>query len=151
MSEPEKSTVETTEVRVRGSRQKVLLDPDDLVRTQVGGFVTFLREHAVVGVAIGFIIGLQAQTLVKQLVTSFITPIMTLIVGPHLINKAWVINGSRHVAFEWGQFVYSLADFLSVLLFIYLIVKFFKLDKFDKPTVGTIASPPTIVTVPKKK
>lgn len=112
---------------------RILLEPDDIVRAQVGGFVSFLREHAVVGVAIGFIIGLQAQTLVKQLVSSFITPLLTLIVGSKLQNKQFVIdNGRSHVVFVWGQFVYVLADFLVVLFFIYLIVKLFKLDRLDK-------------------
>lgn len=111
----------------------VILDPaDDIVREQVGGFVTFMREHAVVGVAIGFIIGLQAQTLVKQLVTSFVTPLLTLIVGPNLEHKQWVANSRAHTVFAWGEFLYTLADFLVVLLFIYLVVKIFKLDKLDK-------------------
>ena len=33
----------------------------------VGGFFDFLRQHAVVGLIIGFVIGTQVQTLVKQL------------------------------------------------------------------------------------
>lgn len=108
------------------------LDPDDLVRVQVGGFVSFLREHAVVGVAIGFIVGLQAQTLIKQLVASFVTPFLTILVGPNLEHKSWVADSRTHVAFAWGEFVYTLADFLVVLLFVYLVVKIFKLDKLDK-------------------
>jgi len=110
----------------------LLEDPDRLVRHQVGGFIDFIREHAVVGVAIGFIVGLQAQTLIKQLVTSFVTPLLNLIVGSGLQKKEWVIDGKSSLAFAWGALVYSLIDFLFVLLFIYLIVKLFKLDKLDK-------------------
>lgn len=109
-----------------------LLEPDDLVREQAKGFITFMRDHAVVGVAIGFIIGLQAQTLVKQLVESFVTPFLTLVVGPDLIHKQWVADHRSHVVFAWGEFLYTLADFLVVLLFIYLVVKLFRLDKLDK-------------------
>jgi large conductance mechanosensitive channel len=116
----------------RSSVQILLEEPDDLVREQVGGFVNFIREHAVVGVAIGFIVGLQAQTLIKQLVSSFITPVLTLLVGPDLQKKQLVITGSNPVTFAWGEFLYTLADFLVVLLFIYLVVKFFRLDKLDK-------------------
>lgn len=140
-SENEPTSVKTKHKTViRGKHDyhetvKVFLEPDDLVRTQVGGFVTFMREHAVVGVAIGFIIGLQAQTLVKQLVSSFITPLLTLLVGPKLQNKRLIIHGSHAVIFQWGQFVYSLADFLVVLFCIYVIVKLLKLDKLDKPPV----------------
>lgn len=107
-------------------------DPDDLVRQQVGGFINFIREHAVVGVAIGFIVGLQAQTLIKQLVTSFVTPLLTFVVGSGLQKKQWLVHGKNPLAFSWGASLYSLVDFLAVLLFIYLIVKIFRLDKLDK-------------------
>jgi len=119
------------------STVEVLLeDPDRLVRKQVGGFIDFIREHAVVGVAIGFIVGLQAQTLIKQLVTSFVTPLLNLIVGSGLQEKQWKIAHGSHVqSLAWGAFVYSLVDFLVVLLFIYLIVKTFRLDKLDKVSV----------------
>lgn len=111
----------------------ILEDPDDLVRLQLGGFITFLREHAVVGVAIGFIVGLQAQTLIRQLVDSFITPFLTLLVGHDLQNRSFAVgSGADRVTFPWGAFVYALVDFLVVLLFIYLVVKLFRLDKLDK-------------------
>ena len=148
MTETEKSEQQSSETVTHSSRKakvvhskynghetiKILLEPDEVVRQQVGGFVNFLREHAVVGVAIGFIIGLQAQTLVKQLVTSFITPLLTLMVGSKLANKQFTVDNSRsHVIFAWGPFVYAVADFLVVLFCIYAIVKLLKLDKLDKP------------------
>jgi hypothetical protein len=53
-------------VRSRGAsrhpRVKVLLESDDVVREQVGGFVDFLREHAIVGLAVGFVIGAQVHS-----------------------------------------------------------------------------------------
>lgn len=55
----------------------ILDEPDEAVKRQVDGFVTFLREKAVVGLAVGFIIGQQAQGLIKQLVDSFSKPIFT--------------------------------------------------------------------------
>jgi large-conductance mechanosensitive channel len=107
-------------------------EPDDLMREQLGGFLNFLSEHAVVGVAIGFIVGLQAQTLIKQLVASFITPLFSLLVGQNLQNDRVTIHGTDPVVFAWGSFIYTLADFIVVLLFIYLVVKIFRLDKLDK-------------------
>jgi large-conductance mechanosensitive channel len=108
-------------------------EPDDLMREQLGGFLNFLSEHAVVGVAIGFIVGLQAQTLIKQLVTSFITPLFTLLIGKNLNkDQIGIHSGTGTVWFTWGAFIYTLADFVVVLLFIYLVVKIFRLDKLDK-------------------
>jgi len=114
------------------SRRGLFGDSDDLMREQLGGFINFLSEHAVVGVAIGFIVGLQAQTLIKQLVASFVTPLFTLIVGQNLQKDQITIRGTDPVVFAWGSFVYTLADFVVVLLFIYLVVKIFRLDKLDK-------------------
>jgi large conductance mechanosensitive channel len=100
----------------------------------VGGFVKFLQEYAVVGLAVGFIIGLQAQTLVKQLVSSFIDPAFQLFFGQALSKRTFTLHlHDRAAEFGWGSFVYGLLNFLFVVAAIYIIVKFFSLDKLDKP------------------
>jgi large-conductance mechanosensitive channel len=100
----------------------------------VGGFVDFLREHAIVGLAVGFAIGTQAQTLVKQLVTSFIDPAFSLLFGKALQVRTFTWHFRSHTGiFGWGAFVYSLLDFIFVLAAIYAIINFFNLDKLDKP------------------
>lgn len=99
----------------------------------VGGFVNFLREHAVVGLAIGFVIGVQAQALVKQLVSSFIDPAFQLLFGQALSQRTFTVNFNERVAqFTWGGFAYALLNFLFVLAAIYIIVKSLSLDKLDK-------------------
>jgi large conductance mechanosensitive channel protein len=96
------------------------------------GFVKFLRERAVVGLAVGFIIGLQAQTLMKQLVDSFLTPLLNLVLG-EVNKKVTVLSlGDKTATFAWGKFVYSLVAFLFVLLAIYVIIKVLKLDRLEK-------------------
>jgi len=98
------------------------------------GFINFLREHAVVGLAIGFVIGLQAQTLVKSLVDSFISPAFNLFFGQSLQHRDFTLHFHKHVAnFGWGAFIYTLLNFLFVLAAIYAIFKYLKLDKLDKP------------------
>jgi large-conductance mechanosensitive channel len=101
----------------------------------VTGFIGFLRDYAVVGLAVGFVIGLQAQTLVKQLVNSFIDPAFKLLFGQALSQRDFVLEfHGRQASFTWGAFVYGLLNFVFVLGAIYLIVKVFALDKLDKPT-----------------
>ena len=39
---------------------------DEVVRDQVNGFVGFIREHAIVGLAVGFIIGTYINTTTKK-------------------------------------------------------------------------------------
>lgn len=100
----------------------------------VGGFVAFLRDYAVVGLAVGFVIGLQAQNLVKQLVNSFIDPAFQLLFGQALSQRAFMLEWhGRTASFTWGAFIYGLLNFLFVLAAIYALVKIFNLDKLDKP------------------
>jgi large-conductance mechanosensitive channel len=99
----------------------------------VGGFVSFLREYAVVGLAIGFVIGLQAQNLVRQLIASFIDPSFNLLFGQALNQRTFTLHFHQRVAnFPWGAFVYVVMNFLFVLAAIYILVKLFGLDKFEK-------------------
>ncbi len=100
----------------------------------VSGFIGFLRQYAVVGLAIGFVVGLQAQELVKLLVASFINPAFQLFFGQALSQRVFVLQWhDRAASFGWGAFAYGLLNFLFVLAAIYVIVKFFKLNKLDKP------------------
>jgi large conductance mechanosensitive channel len=108
----------------------VLLDSDEVVREQYAGFVHFLRDYAVVGLAVGFIIGQQAQTLIKQLLDSFVTPLLTVIIGQNVQTKSFSIaSGSHQATVAWGKFVYVFLDFACVMIFIYAVVKIFKFDK----------------------
>ncbi|HSW85212.1 MAG TPA: MscL family protein [Candidatus Saccharimonadales bacterium] len=100
----------------------------------VNGFVEFLREHSVVSIAIAFVIGIQAQKLVTQLVASFIDPLFKLLFGQALSQRDFTLHlNGRSVPFGWGAFIYGLLNFIFVLAAIYAMVKIFKLDKLDKP------------------
>ena len=115
--------------KMKGRTVTVLMDADDAVKDQVNGFVDFLRERAVVGLAIGFVAGTQAQAVVKQLIDSFITPAFTLIFGSALQKQKFTIGEAQ---FGWGMMVYALINLFFVLAAIYILVKLFKLDKLDK-------------------
>ena len=99
------------------------------------GFMTFIREQGVVGLAVGLAIGTAAGDTVKQLVGAFIDPLVSLIVGSQEGLKAasfTVELGERTAVFNWGAFVSSLITLLAVAFVIYFIVKGMKLDKLDK-------------------
>lgn len=96
----------------------------------VGGFFEFLREHAVVALALGFVVATQIQALARQLIASFIDPAFKLLGGQALSQRTFTLHfHDRAANFGWGSFVYSLMDVMFVLVTIYLIVKIFKLDK----------------------
>lgn len=107
---------------------------EDAVRDRVQGFVGFLRERAVVGLAVGFVVATQVQNLIKQLLASFLDPLTNLLFGAKLTTRTftWDYHG-RHEDFSWGQFVYVLIDFFVVVITIYILIKLFKLDMLDAP------------------
>ncbi len=139
------ATSTTSTKRIRKPNVTVLLDTDDVVREQVGGFVTFLREHAIVGLAVGFIAGAQAQAVVKQLVTSFIDPSIQLFFGgAKLSDRSLTLHLFNNQAkFGWGAMMYAVINLIIVLATVYALIKIFKLDKLDKPKVAIEVEKPT--------
>lgn len=104
-------------------------------QTTESGFLTFVREQGVVGLAIGLVIGTQVKMVVDQLIASFVNPIIGLILpgqGDLSQKKFSLTLGDKTAIFEWGQFVYVLISFLAVAAIIYYIIHWLKLDKIDK-------------------
>lgn len=101
---------------------------------QASGFMKFVREQGVVGLAVGLAIGAEASGLVKVIVSSIITPILDLMVGKGgLENLKWTLNiADRTGVFAFGTLIDALIRFLAVAFVIYFIVKNLKLDKLDK-------------------
>jgi len=137
----QKQTIEVTTKTtgdIKGKRVKrptvtVLMDTDDLVKDQVGGFVDFLRDNSVIALAIGFVAGSQAQALVKTLIASFIDPAFQLFFGKSLSTRTFFLEfGSNSAVFGWGAFAYALLNIVFVLATIYILIKAFKLDRLVK-------------------
>lgn len=136
---PDLTDGQTVRVHTADGRSKlaVLLDADDLVEQRVQqhvhGFAEFLREYSVVGLAVGFVAGTQVAIVVKQLLASFLTPTFQLLFGKDLNQESFVAHWhGRSATVSWGAFVYSLVDFLFILIVIYTAIKLFKLDRFQK-------------------
>ena len=103
--------------------------------THMGGFVNFIREKGVVGMAVGLAIGTAAGDTVKKLVTAFIDPLVQLIVGSQqgLQSASFTVEiAGRKGEFLYGAFVSSLITLIAVAFVVYAIIHFLKLDKLDK-------------------
>ena len=99
------------------------------------GFVDFIREQGVVGLAIGIVLGAQVKSLVDSFVLNFINPLLGLALpgGGDLAQKSLrVANGSKSAAFMWGTFLMQFISFVIVAAIVYYVVKGLKLDKLDK-------------------
>ena len=103
--------------------------------SHMGGFVNFIREQGVVGMAVGLAIGTAAGDTVKKMVTAFIDPLVQLIVGSQkgLQSASFTVEiAGRKGEFLYGAFISSLITLLAVAFVVYAIVHLFKLDKLDK-------------------
>jgi large-conductance mechanosensitive channel len=99
----------------------------------VGNFLGFLKDHAVVGLIIGFVIGNQVQSLVKQLISSFVDPLTVLVFGANLSNRTFMLHfRGKQALFGWGAMLNAFIIFLLVLIVMYLAVKLLKLEKLEE-------------------
>lgn len=95
------------------------------------GFMEFIRQQGVVGLAVGFILGGAVSKVVSSLVNDLISPLLGIIIGATgNLNKAYLQIGTAK--FMWGDFVSTTIDFIIIALVVYFGVKLLKLDKLDK-------------------
>lgn len=95
------------------------------------GFLEFVREQGVVGLAVGFILGGAVSKVVTSVVTDLINPLLGLALGKtEGLTSASFTVGSAKIAY--GSFLSVLIDFLVIAAVVYFTVKGLKLDKLDK-------------------
>lgn len=131
-----KAAQSSNSVRIQKPKRKTRRKPKPVlvVTTEhaTEGFVDFLRKNGVVALSVGFVIATQVQVLSKQLISSFIDPLFSLLWGQTLTTRSTTITFNGHTStFTVGAFVYGLINFLFVVLMLYIIIKVFKLDKLD--------------------
>lgn len=108
-----------------------------LTKGHAGGFINFVREQGVVGLAVGLAIGTAAGASVKVIVDELIVPLVALLTrGVDLNDLQWVLieaDGKRaEVAIGYGAIISSIITLLATALVIYLVVHFGRLDRADK-------------------
>lgn len=108
------------------------------VKERGNGFLTFVREQGVVGLAVGLAIGTAAGASVKQIVDGLINPIVGFLIGGiDLSELSWVIvkansQGKGGLELEWGAILSSLITLLATAFVIYWLIHVAKLDRLDK-------------------
>lgn len=96
------------------------------------GFLNFIREQGVMGLAVGFILGGAISKVVASLVTDIINPLVSIILGfaDNFQDMSFMIAGSQVM---WGHFLSVLIDFTIIAAVVYFGVHGLGLDKIDKP------------------
>lgn len=102
----------------------------------IKGFVYFVREQGVVGLAVGLAIGTAAGATVKTMVEGFVNPLVGYIVGgTDLTGLVWntgLERGGEELTFAWGAIASSAITLVATAFVIYWLVKQAGLDKLDK-------------------
>lgn len=103
------------------------------------GFVNFVREQGVVGLAVGLVLGVASKGVVDSLVANIFNPIIGVLTGGEsLATKAWCMKHTAEGACQagtklgYGQVMSDLLSFVIVAAVVYFVVKGLKLDKLDK-------------------
>ena len=95
------------------------------------GFIDFIREQGVIGLAVGFILGGAVSKVVTALVTDIINPILGIPLGAAkgLATASFSIGSAKIL---YGDMISVLIDFIVVALVVYYGVKAIGLDRLDK-------------------
>lgn len=94
------------------------------------GFVDFIREQGVVGLAVGFILGGAVSKVVTSLVNDVINPVLGIILGAADLSGMKLVVGPAELMY--GNFLTALIDFAVIAGVVYFGVKQLGLDKLDK-------------------
>ena len=118
----------------RKARRDLAQELAEVPGKQIHGFIDFIRERGVVGLAIGLAIGTAATGFVTQIVNAIIVPSINLIIGKEGLARlnTTVHVGDRSELFAFGSLVEALIKFLAIAAVIYFVVLGLKLDKLDK-------------------
>lgn len=111
-----------------------------LVISPLQGFIDFIREKGVVGLAIGLAIGTAASGLVTQIVNAVITPTVSLFLSLFSANGLKGLNfvakraadGTPIATYAIGDLIDALIKFLAIAAVIYFVVMGLKLDRLDR-------------------
>jgi large conductance mechanosensitive channel len=94
-----------------------------------GGFMTFIKEQNIVGLAVGLVLGTHAGNLVNSLVNNVFMPPIGLLLGSTEGLKGWTVAiGNTGASLALGAFLNDLINFIILAFVIYLVIKLLKLD-----------------------
>ncbi len=132
---PKSVTKQEVLKRVEAAREQLEKIPTPKFKGHLSGFMNFVREQGVVGLAVGLVLGTQVKTVVDQMVASFITPLLGLLLPGEgdLVNKTFHLSlNAKGADFGYGAFISVIISFLIVAALVYFLVKGLRLDKLDK-------------------
>jgi len=90
-------------------------------KSPLAGLISFLKDNAIIGMAIGVVVAQIVKDLVDSIVKGIFLPLISLVVpGGSLSQLVYVVNG---VDFNVGVVLNSLLTFLIIMTLLYVVVK----------------------------
>jgi large conductance mechanosensitive channel len=120
-------------------KEVVIVVPEVKAPNFLQGFVDFIREQGVVGVAVGLVLGLASNSLINSLVSNILNPFIGVVTGGISLDSKTAcirrVNGICTTQLKYGKFVSDFISFLVLILTVYVIVKSLKLEKLKKKEI----------------
>lgn len=108
-----------------------------VVKEPLSGFMSFIREQGVVGLAVGLTLGTAVTVFVKSIVDNIVNPVIGMLLpGSSGLTEKFICldsaNGSCTNKLSWGTVLSNLISFLTIAAVVYFVVHGLRLDKLDK-------------------
>lgn len=105
-----------------------MIDVEQSKQPQIQGFLDFIRDRGLVGLAVGFIMGGAVTKTVTSLVDDVINPLIGVVFGSTLKLSEMTIG-----VVKFGSFGNNIINLFIVSAIIYFVFfKALRLDKLDK-------------------
>lgn len=92
-----------------------------MIKKTFSEFKEFLKEYKIIGLAIAFVMGVAATTLVKSFVDDVVMPILTPFIPGGQWQTATFTLGS--IVIKWGSFLGNLINFVIIAWVVFLMAK----------------------------
>lgn len=101
------------------------------------GFVDFIREQGVVGLAVGLVLGFASKSVVDSIVNNIFNPVVGVLTGGVNLSDKYIciksdVAGACVSKVGYGKLINDIISFLIIAAVVYFVVKGLKLDKLDK-------------------
>ncbi|MBR5418886.1 MscL family protein [Candidatus Saccharibacteria bacterium] len=131
MAEKAKKVEEKKTAKIADKEQAKQLAKAGLGKLKNGGsgFMNFIKEQNIVGLAVGLVLGTHAGALVNSLINNVFMPPLGLLLGSKEGLVGWTIPlGDTGAEMALGAFLNDLINFIILALVIYIVIKALKLD-----------------------
>ncbi len=124
-------------MREKAKAAKIKIIEKDIAKP-FEGFMDFVREQGVVGLAVGLTVGTAVTVFVKSIVDNIINPIVgSFLPGSTSLALKYYcldeVNGVCTNRLGWGAVLTNFISFIAIAAVVYFAVKGLRLDKLDKP------------------